>query len=100
MASRRTSITVTPLGSALLRVESGQFYQQLALPLRMREEIPLEDLAAHLESIGYERREPVEMVGEYSIRGGIVDVFSPESSHPVRIELFGDEIESIRRFDA
>src|SRR5258707_6972298 len=39
------------------------------------------------------------MVGEYSIRGGIVDVFSPEASHPVRIELFGDEIESIRKFD-
>ena len=38
------------------------------------------------------------MVGEYSIRGGIVDIFSPEASHPVRIELFGDEIESIRRF--
>src|SRR5207248_3057940 len=46
-----------------------------------------------------QRREPVEMVGEYSIRGGIVDVFPPEASHPVRIELFGDEIESIRRFE-
>src|SRR5438874_13183465 len=39
------------------------------------------------------------MVGEYSIRGGIVDIFSPEATHPVRIELFGDEIESIRRFE-
>ncbi len=42
---------------------------------------------------------PVEMVGEYSIRGGILDVFSPEQEQPVRIEFFGDEIESIRRFD-
>ena len=99
MASGRAAITVMPVGAALLRVESRKFYEQLALTLRMREEIALEDLAAHLDSIGYERREPVEMVGEYSIRGGIVDVFSPEASHPVRIELFGDEIESIRRFD-
>jgi transcription-repair coupling factor (superfamily II helicase) len=99
MASQRAAITITPVGSALLRVEPRKFYEQLALTLRMREEIALEDLAAHLDSIGYERREPVEMVGEYSIRGGIVDVFSPEASHPVRIELFGDEIESIRKFD-
>jgi transcription-repair coupling factor (superfamily II helicase) len=99
MASQRAPITVTPISSALLRVETRQFYQQLALTLRVREEIALADLTAHLDSIGYERREPVEMVGEYSVRGGIVDIFSPEASHPVRIELFGDEIESIRRFE-
>ena len=39
------------------------------------------------------------MVGEYSLRGGILDVFSPESAKPVRIDLFGDQVESIRRFD-
>ena len=50
-------------------------------------------------SIGYERREPVEMTGEYSIRGGILDVFPAENARPLRIEFFGDEIESIRRFD-
>ncbi len=56
-------------------------------------------IEAHLNSIGYEKREPVEMVGEYSIRGGILDVFPAESARPLRIEFFGDEIESIRRFD-
>ena len=39
------------------------------------------------------------MVGEYSVRGGILDVFSPESPKPVRMDLFGDQVESIRRFD-
>ena len=53
----------------------------------------------HLQSIGYEKREPVEMVGEYSLRGGILDVFSPEAAKPVRIDLFGDQVESMRRFD-
>ena len=56
-----------PAASALLRTESADFYRQLAVTLRVGEEIPLEDLVAHLESIGYERREPVEMVGEFSL---------------------------------
>ncbi|MBV9675544.1 MAG: transcription-repair coupling factor, partial [Acidobacteriaceae bacterium] len=45
------------------------------------------------------RREPVEMVGEYSLRGGIFDVFPAEAPKPVRVEFFGDEVESIRQFD-
>jgi transcription-repair coupling factor (superfamily II helicase) len=99
MASRKTSITITPVASALLRTEAAEFYRQLALALRVGEEIPLQDLLAHLESIGYEKRDPVEMVGEYSLRGGILDIFPAEASKPIRIELFGDLIESIRRFD-
>src|SRR5580698_10542823 len=99
MTSRKTSITITPVASALLRTEPAEFYRQLALTLRVGEEIPLEDLLAHLESIGYEKRDPVEMVGEYSLRGGILDIFPAEASKPIRIELFGDLIESIRRFD-
>ena len=47
-------ITIAPVASALLRTESADFYRQLALTLRTGEEIPLEDLIAHLESIGYE----------------------------------------------
>ncbi len=99
MASDKVSITVIPVAAALLRIEPAAHYRSLYQTLRVGEEIPLEELTAHLESIGYEKRDPVEMVGEYSVRGGILDVFSPEASHPVRIELFGDEIESIRRFE-
>ena len=99
LASRKTTITITPVAAALLRTESADFYRQLALTLRVGEEIPLEDLLGHLENIGYEKRDPVEMVGEYSLRGGILDIFPAEASKPIRIELFGDLIESIRRFD-
>jgi len=99
LATQRVPITVLPLASALLRVESADYYRQLALKLRVGDEVPLDELVAHLESIGYERREPVEMVGEYSVRGGILDVFSPEGPKPVRIDLFGDQVESIRRFE-
>ena len=88
-----------PVAAALTRVNRAEFYRQLTLVLRVHEEIPLDDLSAHLESVGYEKREPVEMAGEYSIRGGILDVFPPGGEQPVRVEFFGDEIESIRRFD-
>ncbi len=99
LSTQRIPITIVPLASALLRTEPGSFYRQLALNLRVGEEMALEDLMQHLESIGYQKREPVEMVGEYSMRGGIFDVFPAEAARPVRLEFFGDEIESIRQFD-
>src|SRR5207253_3449360 len=99
LATQRVPITILPVASALLKIEPADFYRQLALRLREGDELPLEDVVTHLESIGYQRREPVEMVGEYSVRGGILDVFSPESPKPVRIDLFGDQVDSIRRFE-
>jgi len=99
LATHKVPITVLPVTAAMLKIEPGDYYRQLALHLRVGDELPLEDVVQHLESIGYERREPVEMVGEYSVRGGILDVFSPESQKPVRIDMFGDQVESIRRFE-
>lgn len=99
MASARAPITVAPIASALLRTEDPEFYRSLAVRLRVGDEIPLESLVEHLTCVGYESREPVEMVGDLSVRGGIIDVFSPESDRPVRIEFVGDLIESMRRFD-
>ncbi len=99
LANGHGGITLAPVAAALSRTEPPRYYRQLTQTLRVHDEVPLDDLAAHLESVGYERRDPVEMVGEYSIRGGILDVFSPEQAQPVRVEFFGDEIESIRRFD-
>ncbi len=99
LSAQKIPITIAPVAAALLRTESAEFYRQLALVLRTGEELSLEDLVQHLESIGYERREPVEMVGEYSVRGGIFDVFPAEAARPIRVEFFGDEIESIRQFD-
>lgn len=69
----------------LFQAEIGQVYGR-------------DEIAANLASLGYERTELVSSRGQYSLRGGIVDVFPAVSSHPVRIELFGDEIDSIRPF--
>ena len=99
LAHGKVGIAVLPVTAALSRLDPPASYLQLTLTLKVHEEIALDDLAAHLESIGYERQDPVEMVGQFSIRGGILDVFSPDQAQPVRVEFFGDEIESIRRFD-
>ena len=99
MAAGAAPIVITPAASALLRTHDPEYYQRLALAFRTGEELPLDTIESHLRSIGYERRDPVEMVGEYSVRGGILDVFGAESARPLRIEFFGDEVESIRRFD-
>jgi transcription-repair coupling factor (superfamily II helicase) len=58
-----------------------------------------EDLVDALIASGYVREDPVGAVGEFSMRGGILDVWSPGQESPVRIEFFGDEIDSIRAFD-
>ncbi len=99
LSTRKVPIVIIPVAGALYRTHPANFYQQLALTLRVNEDVPLDVLMEHLSSVGYERREPVEMNGEFSVRGGIVDVFSPESPQPLRIEFFGDTIESMRRFD-
>ena len=58
-----------------------------------------EDLVEKLVAAGYVREDPVGAVGEFSMRGGILDVWSPGQERPVRVEFFGDEIDSIRGFD-
>ena len=99
MAAGSVPVTIAPIASALQRVHDAAYYRRLAIDLHTGDELPLDAIEQHLRSIGYERHDPVEMVGEYSIRGGILDVFGAESQRPLRIEFFGDEIESIRRFE-
>src|SRR6202007_1025882 len=54
---------------------------------------------AHLRRVGYESHDTVEMPGQFTVRGGIVDVFPAEAERPVRLEFFGDSVESLREFD-
>src|SRR5262249_39626999 len=99
MASGQAPIVVAPVAAAAMRLEPPIFYAGLARTLHRGEAVDLEALATHLEAVGYVRHEPVEMVGQFSVRGGIVDVYSPESPRPLRLEWFGDQLESLREFD-
>jgi transcription-repair coupling factor (superfamily II helicase) len=69
-----------------------------ALALAPGDEPGIEQLAEHLALAGYERVERVEERGQFAVRGGLVDVFPTTGREPLRVELFGDEIESIRAF--
>ena len=74
-------------------------FRARALRLSLGDTIEREILLARLEAGGYERVEAVVEVGQWSLRGGIVDIFSPARERPVRVEFFGDEVESLRLFD-
>ncbi|MFQ5927463.1 MAG: hypothetical protein ACE5MH_08530, partial [Terriglobia bacterium] len=99
LTTGQADLAVVPLEAFLLRYRERELYAALARRLRCGASLTLEELVGYLESVGYERHEPVEMAGQYSIRGGIVDVFSPEAPHAFRLELFGDTLEELRAFD-
>lgn len=72
----------------------------LGAKLQRDKDFPPESLIEKLASCGYVNEEPLKNVGEFSVRGGIIDVWSPNAENPVRIEFFGDTVDSIREFDA
>src|ERR1700739_2677573 len=99
IASGAVSIVVAPVAATTIRLASAEYYTDLARTMRRGETIDIEPPLQHLNTVGYESTYGVEMPGQYALRGGILDVYSPEADRPVRIEFFGDEVESIRTFD-
>ncbi len=99
IATGAASIVVTPVAATAIRLRSSDYYADLARTLRRGESFDLEAMLAHLNTVGYTSTDVVEMPGQYAVRGGIVDVYSPEADRPLRIEFFGDEVDSIRKFD-
>ncbi len=99
LSTGAVDILIAPVESAALKLFDPQYYAGLAVTLKRSEEADIEVLTAHLASVGYTQMDLVEMPGQFTRRGGILDVYSPEADRPVRIEFFGDEIETIRKFD-
>jgi transcription-repair coupling factor (superfamily II helicase) len=99
IATGAVSIVVTPIAATTIRLASTEYYTDLARTIRRGETFDTEALIGHLNTVGYTAADVVEMPGQYALRGGILDVYSPEADRPVRVEFFGDEVESIRKFD-
>lgn len=99
LADGQVSLAIAPIESALFRYRDAAVYLSLARTLAKDAEIPHGDFLAYLLSAGYSKTEMVELPGQFAQRGGIIDVFSPESPRPVRVELLGDTVESVREFD-
>jgi len=95
---RRVDILICAPGALVNRISNvGQYFGQVPL-IEVGKKIDPDEMTSYLKHAGYFEEEPVTNVGSFSRRGGILDVFSPARENPARIELFGDEIESLREF--
>ncbi len=91
---------ITTARSLVGRTVSPDEVRKLGAVLKRDEDLPLDELIERLSTVGYVREDPVNGVGQFSIRGGIVDIWPPDAMNPLRIEFFGDTVDSIREFDA
>jgi transcription-repair coupling factor (superfamily II helicase) len=90
-------ILLTSHRSFIQKVQDLSIYQERIL--KINDEISYKDFQNHLENIGYEKVDNVIEYGTYANRGGIIDLFSPNYLYPIRLDFFGNKIDSIRFFD-
>ena len=92
-------ILVTTISAAAQRLPPRHMLAGLSMALRPGNNIDVDALTGFLSSNGYSRCSTVMESGDYAVRGGIIDLFAPGSETPVRLDLFGDTLESIRLFE-
>ena len=99
MLDNRCDVVVASAEGALLYTVPPEILKQKSVLLKKDEETTLENIIMSLNCAGYARVDAVEGVGQFSVRGGIVDFFSPDDEEPVRIELWGDTVDTMCHFD-
>ena len=92
-------IVLADIGAAMQKGLSTAEFSRAALSLRLGESLPRETLLERLSVLGYEHAAEVEHVGQFSVRGGIVDIFPINALSPIRVEFFDAEIDSMREYD-
>jgi transcription-repair coupling factor (superfamily II helicase) len=92
-------IVVVSIESLMYRLMSISDWKKYYIKFNLGESLPFDLLKEKAVEMGYERVDITETPGHFSIRGGIFDVYPPDLEHPIRLEFFGDEIDSIRIFD-
>ena len=92
-------VLVCPVSAAVSRTVPKGVLMSSIITLKCGDEVDITSLCKSLENLGYKRSETVDGASMYSVRGGIIDIFSSLSEAPVRIELWGDEIDTISSFD-
>ncbi len=96
--SKCKAVICSPTAAAQLTIPKSEL-ERRTISLEEGGEISLESLTEGLVAAGYARSEMVEGAGQFSVRGGIVDIFPPSSAAPFRVELWGDNVDSISEFD-
>ncbi len=97
--SARPQLVVTTVNAATQRTLTPFRVRQLSATLAPGERIDRDALAELLQANGYVRADTVHEAGEYAVRGGLVDLFPSGEAQALRLDFFGDEIESVRQFD-
>jgi transcription-repair coupling factor (superfamily II helicase) len=97
--AEKPQLLVTTVNAAIQRTLTPFRIRQLVARLATGERIDLERLTALLQANGYHRTDTVADAGEFAVRGGIVDLFPSGETEGLRLDFFGDEVESVRRFD-
>ena len=92
-------IIVTVMEALMQKMLPKSTYENKNVFFKVQNEIDMDKIVSTLVSLGYSKHEIVDGKGKFAVRGGIIDVFPTGSDMPYRIELFGDEIDSIRTFD-
>lgn len=92
-------IVIAPVSAAIKKISPHKAFEEKVIKLKLSDISDLEKLKADLVAMGYEFSVTVENHGQFSVRGGIIDIFTPDNDNPYRIELFGDEVDSIRTFN-
>ena len=98
VCNQQGQIILTPIQALLELSLPCEVYNQYRIELRLNDQLEPQEFSAQLVKLGYERVSQVQNKGQFSVRGGIIDFYSPIAAKAVRIELFGDEIDSIREF--
>ena len=99
LIEEKSGVVVTTIDGLMDHLLPLSMVESQILTVRQGEAIDIEEWKQRLVSLGYERMAQVDGMGQFSIRGGIVDIFPLTEELPVRIELWGDEVDSIRSFD-
>ena len=95
----RPRIVLTTVNALVQKVPPRSIFSGSTLALRKGGRVTPEAIIGFLESNGYNRADTVMEHGEYAVRGGIIDLFPAGEPEPIRIDMFGDEIDAMRRFD-
>ena len=99
LVSKVPSIIIIPIEASYRTLKDPEKFLNTTFEINIETVINFEDLQKKLVNMGYNRVDSVDVVGEFSKRGSIVDIFSPLNEKPIRLDFFDDELDSIRTFD-
>lgn len=97
--SGEPSVIICTVDSLVRKLPVKDFFIKKGLQLDVNEDYPFEDIISTLVQYGYSREARVDSFGHFSVKGSIIDVFPPSMDNPVRLDFFGDTLDSIREFD-